>query len=167
MTAPARLAHSTVDRLTATAPRGLGDLVHQAWTFVLVGVVSTLAYAALFTLLRAFVTAGAANALALVVTAIGNTAANRRLTFRVRGRASLVRDHLAGLLALAVALVITSSAIAVLGVLAPDAERRVELGVLIGANAVATLVRFLLLRTWVHRDPLPLPAVSVPERSQS
>ena len=26
--------------------------------------------------------------------------------------------------------------------------------VLIGANAVATLVRFLLLRTWVHRDPL-------------
>lgn len=158
-----------------TGPISLGDdrrptsldpaLVRQARSFVLVGLVSTGAYAALFAILRAFTTAGVANALALVITAIGNTAANRRLTFGVRGRGSLVRDHLAGLAAFAVALVITSSAIAVLSAVAPDAERTVELGVLIGANAVATLVRFLLLRTWVHRDPLPALASSQPSRS--
>src|SRR3954468_18790474 len=55
--------------------------------FLGVGVVSTLAYAALFLLLRAPLGADGANALALAVTAVGNTAANRRLTFRVRGRA--------------------------------------------------------------------------------
>jgi putative flippase GtrA len=140
-------------------------LVRQTRSFVLVGLVSTGAYAALFAILRAFTSAGAANALALLITAIGNTAANRRLTFGVRGRGSLLRDHLAGLAAFAVALVITSSAIAVLGAVSPEAERRVELGVLIGANAVATLVRFLLLRTWVHRDPSPVVASSQPSRS--
>jgi len=162
MTAPTRLVRLAGDRRPATLSP---DLVRQIRTFVVVGVVSTAAYAALFTILRAFTAAGLANAVALVITAVGNTAANRRLTFGIQGRASLVRDHLAGLIALAIALVITSSAIAVLGVLAPDAERRLELGVLIGANAVATLVRFLLLRTWVHRDPLPVLAAETPERS--
>jgi putative flippase GtrA len=129
------------------------ELFRQARAFAMVGLVSTVAYACLFTLLRSFVMAGAANAAALFITAIGNTTANRVLTFGVRGRRSLARDHLAGFIALGVALLITSGAIALLGALAPAAERGLELSVLIGANAVATLVRFLLLRTWVHRDP--------------
>jgi putative flippase GtrA len=152
MTAPTRSAQATIARLAA--PHALGDLVRQARSFVVVGAVSTVAYACLFTLMRTFVMAGAANAVALVITAIGNTTANRVLTFGIRGRASLVRDHLAGFAALGFALLITSGAIALLGAVAPDAEQRLELSVLIGANAVATLVRFLLLRTWVHRDPL-------------
>jgi putative flippase GtrA len=167
MTAPTRIARLTAGRDHTILPPALRDMVRQARTFALIGVVSTLAYAALYTLLRGSMTAGAANALALVTTAIGNTTANRRLTFGVRGRASLVRDHVAGVAAFVVALVITSSAIAVLTAVAPDAERRVELGVLIGANAVATLVRFLLLRTWVHRGPLPTSAVSLSDRSSS
>ena len=120
MTATTRLAPpaSFADTRPA-APGAMSDLGRQARTFILVGVVSTLAYAGLFTLLRAFETAEAANVVALVVTAIGNTAANRRLTFGVRGRASFVRDQLAGLLALAVALAITSGAIALLGRIAP------------------------------------------------
>ncbi|HEX7472592.1 MAG TPA: GtrA family protein [Candidatus Limnocylindrales bacterium] len=164
MTAPTRLAPFADER--PTAPRAFRGPTHQARTFVLVGVVSTAAYAGLFTLLRSFVTAGAANALALVVTAIGNTTANRVFTFGVRGRASLLRDHLAGFVALGVALLITTGAIALLGAVAPHAGQRVELGVLIGANAVATLVRFLLLRTWVGRDPLPVGPASLSERSQ-
>ena len=40
--------------------------------------------------------AGAANALALALTAVGNTAANRRFTFRLRGRAGLARQHVLG-----------------------------------------------------------------------
>ena len=164
MTAPTRLVHLAGDHRPASFSP---DLARQVRTFVVVGFVSTAAYAVLFTILRAFTSAGMANVLALVITAIGNTAANRRLTFGVRGRASLVRDHLAGLTAFAVALVITSCAIAVLGALAPHAERWVELGALSGANAVATLVRFLLLRTWVRRDPLPVSAATYPEGSRS
>ena len=47
-------------------------------------------------LLRGPLGAGGANALALALTAVGNTAANRRLTFGVRGRAGLVRHHALG-----------------------------------------------------------------------
>ena len=71
---------------------------------------STLAYVALYAGLRSVSSAAAANAMALVVTAVANTAANRRLTFEVQGRDGLARDHVAGLLALAAALAITSAA---------------------------------------------------------
>ncbi len=57
--------------------------------FLGIGVVSTLAYAVLFLLLRPLLGAGGANAAALAITAVANTAANRRLTFRrPRARAS-------------------------------------------------------------------------------
>ena len=118
----------------------------QAGTFAVIGVVSTLAYVALYALLRPAVPAAVANAAALLVTAIGNTAANRRLTFAVRGRAGLARDHAAGLLALGVALAITSARSPSLDVVAPGAPRAIEVAVLVAANAAATLVRFLLLR---------------------
>src|SRR4051794_13071630 len=49
--------------------------------FLAVGVASTLAYAMLFLALRGALGAGGANALALALTAVGNTAVNRRLTF--------------------------------------------------------------------------------------
>src|SRR5690348_1021473 len=53
--------------------------------FLSVGVASTLAYALLFLTLRGGLGAAGANALALGLTAVGNTAANRRLTFGIRG----------------------------------------------------------------------------------
>jgi putative flippase GtrA len=121
----------------------------QACRFAAIGAMSTLAYAVLYALLRGVADAPLANALALVATAVGNTAANRRLTFGVRGRRSLARDHLAGLAALAVALSITTPAAALLGALAPQAGRPVELAVLVGANALATVARFVLLRSWI------------------
>jgi putative flippase GtrA len=115
-------------------------------TFGAIGVVSTLAYVAIFAALRNWTSAGAANAVALLVTAVGNTAANRRLTFDVRGRDGLARDHLAGMLALGLALAITSGSLTVLALLRPHHGRLTEIVVLVAANAVATLVRFLLLR---------------------
>ena len=54
--------------------------------FMGIGVLSTLAYAVLFLALRPLIGAAGANATALAITAIGNTAANRRLTFGIRGR---------------------------------------------------------------------------------
>jgi putative flippase GtrA len=129
-------------------------LRRQVVTFVAIGVVSTAAYAALYLTLRSVMGSVAANALALTVTAVGNTAANRRVTFGVRGRGrgSMLRDQAAGLLALGVALAITTVAANVLAVVGPHAGSRVELAVLIAANAVATVVRFVLLRASIGRD---------------
>ena len=126
-----------------TRPRALG---REFVTFGLIGIASTLAYVGLYAVIRSVAAAGVANALALVITAVGNTAANRRLTFGVRGRRSVVRDQLAGLAALGVALALTSGAIALLGSVAPAADRTAEIVVLVAANALATAVRFLLLR---------------------
>ena len=127
-------------------------------TFAIIGVLSTLAYAALFGLIRTVASAPVANAVALVVTAVANTAANRRLTFGVRGRESLVRDHLAGLIAFGAALAITTASIATLALVAPSAGRVLELVVLIAANGVATAARFLLLRAWIDRRPGAAPS---------
>ncbi|HET9614749.1 MAG TPA: GtrA family protein [Candidatus Limnocylindrales bacterium] len=120
-------------------------------TFGAIGVVSTIAWAVLYVILRGALAPTAANGIALVVTAIGNTAANRRLTFGVRGRDGLTRDHGAGLLAFGLALALTSGAAAALPLLAPHASRFVELAVLTAANAVATAGRFVVLRASIGR----------------
>ena len=113
---------------------------------------STLAWAVLYSLLRgAGLGSVVANGLALVVTAIGNTAANRRLTFGVTGRRGLARDHGAGLLAFGLALGLTSMSAAALDLVLPHAGRLLELSVLTVANVVASGGRFVLLRTWIGR----------------
>ena len=142
---------STAGGRTSIARLLASPLGRQLITFGLIGVVSTAAWAVLYTLLRHWLGPVGANGVALIVTAVGNTAANRRLTFGIQGRDGLLRDHGAGLAAFALALLITSTAAALLPVMAPHASRLVELIVLIGANAVATLARFVLLRAWVGR----------------
>ena len=73
--------------LTASRPLASHrDTLRQLVSFGAIGVASTVAYVALYSWLRETMPAGGANALALVITAVGNTSANRLLTFRVRGR---------------------------------------------------------------------------------
>jgi putative flippase GtrA len=133
-------------------PRGLpGQLIR----FAAIGVVSTLVYLLLYALLRNPVGAFDANLVALVVTAIGNTAANRRVTFGVRGSSAVAMHHFQGLVVFALGLALTSAALAVLGRWAPDAGRTVELIVLIAANAMATILRFVAFRSWIFRPHRP------------
>ena len=113
--------------------------------FAGIGALSTAAYALLYAALRGHLTATAANTVALLVTAVANTEANRRITFAMPAGSRLVRDHAGGLLAFAGALAITTAAVRTLGVLDPRASPGVEVAVLVVANAVATLVRFVLL----------------------
>ncbi|GAA2770548.1 hypothetical protein GCM10020219_044270 [Nonomuraea dietziae] len=87
-----------------------------------------------------------ANAVALFVTAVANTAANRRFTFGVKGSAGAIRHQVEGLIAFLVGLALTTGGLALLPSGAPH---RVELVAVIVANGLATLVRFLLLRVWV------------------
>jgi putative flippase GtrA len=126
--------------------------------FIGIGVVSTLAYALLFVLLHPMVGADWANGIALALTALGNTAANRRLTFRLRGREGLVRHHVRGGLVFVLTLMLTTGALAVLHALDAAPARWLELAVLVAATLTATVTRYVALRTWVFlapREPAP------------
>ena len=134
--------------LTPGVPAGLA---RQLVRFAAVGVASTVAYLLLYALLRTGLPAQAANLVALLVTAIANTALNRRLTFGIRGAGRAVQHQLQGLLIFALGLGLTSGGIALLGALDPHPSRAIELAALTLANLVATVLRFLLLRAWVFQ----------------
>jgi putative flippase GtrA len=123
----------------------------QVVRFCGIGVASTAAYAILYILLRTFVGAQGANLLALLITAIANTAANRRLTFGIRGPQGAGLHQLQGLIVFALGLGLTSGSLAVLHLLVATPARWLELGVLVVANLVATVLRFVLLRGWVFK----------------
>jgi putative flippase GtrA len=128
-------------------------LVTPLARFLLIGVASTLAYAGLYLLLRGGLGAPPADALALAVTAVANTQANRHFTFGLRGRTSLVRQHAAGGVVFLIALGLTGGALAVLQGLDPHPARLLEVTVLVVASAFATVSRYVALRTWVFATP--------------
>ncbi|MFI5683132.1 glycosyltransferase [Streptomyces sp. NPDC051636] len=130
-------------------PPGRAGLAGQLLRFAAVGVLSTVGYVLLYAALRPPAGPQAANALALLTCAVANTAANRRLTFGLRGRGGAIRHQAKGLLIFVIGLALTSGSLAALHHLAPGAARRIEIVVLVTANLAATLLRFLLLRAWV------------------
>jgi putative flippase GtrA len=132
------------------APRLPSGMARQLPVFAVIGVLSTLAQLACYLLLRLMqLPPLGANAISLFITAMANTAANRRFTFGVTGNANALRQQLEGGVAFAVGLALSSGGLALLDALAPDASHTVELMTLVAANGFATLVRFLLLRSWV------------------
>jgi len=129
--------------------RGIARLGGELGRFALVGIGSTILYLLLFLGLRAAVAPLAANAAALALSAVANTAANRRFTFGRRGREGLFAHHVQGLAVFGLCLGLTTVALAGLEALALSASQAVEVGVLVLANAAATLLRYWLLRLWV------------------
>ena len=119
----------------------------QIARFTVIGVASTIAYVVLFLLLRLAMPAQAANVISLLLTAVANTAANRRLTFGISGRSDAARHQVKGLIAVGIGLALTSGSLAMLG--SARASRLAEVSVLIAANLAATVIRFLLYRYWV------------------
>ncbi|HEX4623093.1 MAG TPA: bifunctional glycosyltransferase family 2/GtrA family protein [Solirubrobacteraceae bacterium] len=138
--------------------RGIVRLLASArlTRFAVVGVCSTLAYGLLFLALRGPVGVALANTIALAVTAIGNTQANRWLTFGLRGREGLIRQHAMGAFVYVLTLGLTVGALGLLRAIDPSPSRAVELAVLLVASASATVTRYIALRTWVFaRDRRP------------
>ena len=129
-----------------------GELALQIASFAVVGIASTIAYVLLYLLLRGVMPAQAANAASLLVTAVANTAANRRLTFGISGRLHAARHQVKGLIAFGIGLVLTSGALAALPA---HSSRGLEVSVLVAANLVATVIRFVLYRTWVFGKSKP------------
>jgi putative flippase GtrA len=149
------LRDSAAGAFAAGWPRGRtgrGELGWQIAGFTAIGVASTVAYLLLYLLLRSVMADQAANALSLLITAVANTAANRRLTFGIRGRAQAARHQFKGLIAFGIGLALTSGALAALHSGAARPGRWTEVSVLIAANLVATVIRFLLYRHWVFGE---------------
>lgn len=130
-------------------------LLRQLVRFAVVGVASTVAYAILYLLLRGPFGAQAANVTALLLTAIANTAANRRVTFGISGRSRAATHQGQGLVVFGLAWALTSGSLVLLAAEAPTAGRVTELVVLVVANLGATVLRFVLLRHWVFRPRRP------------
>ena len=137
-------------RLGRTTDAGAsGALGSQVALFAVIGVLSTLAYAVLYLLLRGVLGAFWANALALVLTAVANTAANRRITFGVRGPSGALRHQLQGLAIFAVGLLVTSGSLWLVHAGTATPGRFTEVAVLTGANLLVTVMRFVAMRAWV------------------
>lgn len=125
---------------------GKGNAASQLVLFALVGVACTAAYALLFLALRQVTGAQAANLAALLFTAIGNTAANRRLTFGVRGPGRL-KHQLQGLAVFGLGLAATSGVLAMLE--RSGTSHTTELVALTATNLAVTVLRFAAMRWWI------------------
>jgi putative flippase GtrA len=139
-----RLGRPVVDRLPSP------PLAQQLVRFASIGIVSTLVFAGLFALLAGSLGSVGADVVALGVCAVANTAANRRLTFALRGRADRTRQYAAGLAVTLMPLVLTIGVLMLFGATGVTALAP-QLVALTLVNAAATAARFVLLRTWVFR----------------
>jgi putative flippase GtrA len=139
-------------RSNERVPSDPPNLVAQVVRFAGIGAASTVAYLLLFISLRSVMAAQAANAAALLLTAVANTAANRRYTFGLRDPAHRWRHHAQALAIFGAALLLTSGSLGVLHAADPHPGRMLEAGVLVAANLAATVLRFVLLRSWVFAD---------------
>ncbi len=139
--------------------RGMGRLAWESniIRFLIVGALSTIAYALLFLLMRGPFGATGANAAALAITAFGNTAANRHFTFGVKGRQRIRSEYAMAMGVFALTLVLTNGALWLLDVVRPAASQGLELAVLTAANIGATLTRYVALRFHIfsHGERVP------------
>ncbi|MEZ2389203.1 GtrA family protein [bacterium RCC_150] len=126
-------------------------VIRQLIRFTGVGTICTATSLALFALCRPWVDPQLANATALIITSLMNTALNRRLTFKIRGAEQRGQDHLNGAIVIIIALVITGGSLGVLHMVRPGATVTEELWTTTLSGFFATAVRFSLLRHWIFR----------------
>jgi putative flippase GtrA len=132
----------------------MGALKMQVLSFAAVGALCTVVYLGAFVVLDGAMSPQPANALALLLSALLNTAANRRLTFGFKGRAGAATHQIQGLVAFAAGLGVTAGSLALLDEAEPSASSTSTVTGAVLATAVATVVRFAILRYWVFA-PVP------------
>jgi putative flippase GtrA len=143
----------------ATGKKALRDPVlgQQLRSFVAIGIAYTVAFAALYSLLRGLGVAPlAANAVALLATMGANFAANRHLTFNAAAGPvlrQLAQYTGAYVLGLGVSSLILAGGLALLG----HPRGILDTALALTAGIGATVVRFALMRTWVFEGAVPGP----------
>ncbi|MFL6122231.1 glycosyltransferase [Actinophytocola sp.] len=140
-----RAAHP--DAVLARARSGLS---WEVLAFAVIGVFSTIANLVLYWLFRQWCPVLLANLVALVITTLFNTEANRRFTF-TGAKKSTRHVHLQGLLVFGLYYAFTSAALLTLHGIEPEVPRGLELVVLLVSSLLGTAGRFALLRAWVFR----------------
>jgi putative flippase GtrA len=123
----------------------------QLKRFVSIGILVTLANLTFYALLRGDLGPLTANLVAMLICTVANTAANRRLTFNIRGPKDRAKHQLQGLAVFGLGLGLTTAALTALSSTTPHAPRTYELAVLVAANLGGTILRFVLFRAWVFR----------------
>jgi glycosyltransferase involved in cell wall biosynthesis len=122
----------------------------QLLRFAGVGVVSTLGYLFLFVAWRSVLGVFGANAVAMALATLFNTAVHRELARGRDGQRRRGRLALVGSVLYAISLLATTAALAVVQWAAP-ASLAWELAAITVANAVAAVFRFGVLRAWIFR----------------
>ena len=154
---------ATVPSTPDDRPRPDGEVfADELLRFAGVGVISTLAYIALFALLEPRVGGYTANAVAIVACGVGNTAAHRGMAGTARHGLDRFHRVVTAAALLGVSLTFTTAALAVTRGLGLD-DLVPELIAVTLANIAAAAFRFSILRTWVfrprfgtHLDPVAL-----------
>jgi putative flippase GtrA len=118
--------------------------------FAGIGVLSTVAYLALFVAFWNVLAPQVANALAVVLCGVANTVAHRRLAFSSAGQSTRRHRAVGMVLLVAISLGFSAAALAVVQAAGAGSLAAALIAVTV-ATALAALVRFWLLRTWVFR----------------
>lgn len=145
-----------VRRLLFRRPKGLRRIgssdvaADQLLRFAGVGVISTLGYLFLFVAWRPMLGALGANAVAMAIATLFNTAVHRELSHGSDGLVRRGRMILVVLSLYAISLALTTGALMIAGV-ATSGSLIAELIAITVANAVAAIFRFSVLRAWVFR----------------
>ena len=135
----------------AALPAPRRPFLDELRSFAVIGVLCTLAFAVLYTLLRqAGVPPLAANALALGSTMGANFAANRHLTFRA-GDAPLGPQLAGYAVSYGLGLAASSIALAGLEIALGHPHGALDTAAGVAAGFAATAVRYVLMRLWVFR----------------
>jgi hypothetical protein len=130
----------------------------QLFRFAGVGIVSLLGYVLLFVGCRQLMGTLAANALDLAICTAFNTVVHTELSRNVGGRVR--RGRFVGIAVglYALSLMLTTLALALVN-LVVGPSLTFELLAVTGASAVAAVLRFAVLRTWVFRTGAPRPSM--------
>lgn len=127
-------------------------LLGQLVSFGVVGGISTAAYYLIYLALRLVMGAQLSNLLALLITQVWNTAANRRHTFGLRTNKGMVKHQASGFIAFFAGLGLSSGFLWALHRWVSPVPRWAELAVLLAANVLATIIRFITLRLVIGHD---------------
>jgi len=138
-------------------PRANGVPTDQLLRFAGVGVVSTLGYLFLFVAWRPLLGALAANALAMAIATLFNTAVHRELARGTNGQARRGRLLVVGCGLYLVSLAFTTLALVAAQLLVPSALWAEVVAITV-ANAVAAVFRFAVLRSWIFRPSVRMVA---------
>jgi putative flippase GtrA len=125
----------------------------QLFRFAGVGVISTVGYLLLLLAWRPLVGMLAANALALGICTIMNTAVHRELSRNLHGPSAAGRFFAATAGLFLISLSLTTVALVAAHAVSPDSLALALVAVTV-ANAVASILRFSILRAWVFRPGL-------------